>query len=268
MFVVNVAAYLLLLLLWLWGISAWMSGYTRHGESIKVPHLRGFHISEGGVLAAAEGLELIISDSIYVENMPGGTITEQNPDSGFNVKDGRKIYVTVSTYGIPKIILPNLKYDDKRNVVSQLEMLGFRIGETKYIPSTCVDCLEFFEMKGNEIQPGARLNNGATIDLVLGGGKSDRFIPVPDLRGMHLQEAIAFLRRCSLSTGNLDFEKVAEKDSSIIRVFQQKPEPASPEAVIYLGMPIDLFFTDNPNLMPKTTTDTLELVPLIPDTLQ
>lgn len=256
MFAVNLAIYTLVVLLAVWILSAWMAAYTQHGEGRPVPYVMSHHLSEALRLAEAANLELVISDSIYVEDLPGGTITEQNPDSSMWVKEGRKIYVTVSTYGVPKIVLPNLKYDDQRNVISQLEMLGFRVGEIKYIPSTCVDCLEFYEVTGKEISPGARLNNGTRIDLVLGGGKSDRFIPIPKLLGMKQEEAVSFLRRCSLSVGFLRIEEMEGKDSSLLRVYKQEPMPRGDSAIIYLGMPINLFFTDKATLIPAAASDT------------
>jgi beta-lactam-binding protein with PASTA domain len=262
MFAVNLLAFIVLLALLFWGLSSWMSGYTLHNTGIAVPHLRGYHLSEARLIATAADLELVVSDSIYVENVPGGTITEQHPDSGTKVKSGRKLYVTLSTYNIPKIVLPNLKYDDQRNVISQLEMLGFRVGEIKYVPSTCVDCLEYYEQKGAEVLPGSRLNNGATIDLVLGGGKSDRFIPIPDLRGMKLEEALAFLKRCSLSIGRVNIEPLVSADSNQLFVYKQTPEALPASEVIYLGMPVDLYFTDNTDLLPTNTVDTDTVVPL------
>jgi beta-lactam-binding protein with PASTA domain len=42
-------------------------------------------------------------DSVYVQDVAPGTIVEQDPDPGTNVKEGRVIYLTMVTLQAPNV---------------------------------------------------------------------------------------------------------------------------------------------------------------------
>ena len=77
---------MLLFILGIWALFQYLNSYTLHGEEIKVPDLRGYHVSEIENLLINESLNYVIVDSIYVEKEGGGMVMEQIPDSGFHVK--------------------------------------------------------------------------------------------------------------------------------------------------------------------------------------
>lgn len=215
------------------------------------------HTSEATSFAEGKKLQLQIADSVFIENEQGGIIVEQYPDSGYLVKDGRKIYVTISAYSAPKVPLPNLKYDDKRNVIAQLKSIGFKIGNIKYIPSNCTDCLEHIEIDSTMIEPGSKLDQGSKIDLVFGGGKSDQFSPVPVLIGMNLEEMSTAIKNAGLKIGSVipDAEYSSE-DSLLIRVYKQIPTHDQKD-LLFLGSAMQVFLTTDDNKIPEITIDSL-----------
>lgn len=249
-FWINIGVYVLLLFALIYGLFAYLNSYTLHGKEIKVPHLRGYHISEIESILSAEKLTHIIVDSIYVENENGGMVTEQIPDSGFMVKEGRKIYLTVSAYNTPKIPLPNLKFDDKRNVIAQLTAIGFKIDSISYIPSECEDCLEFVEINGKRIKPGARIDIGSSLDLIFGGGKSDQFTSIPNLLGMSWFDAEETIKQTGLKISVVVPDKeFSAEDTATSFVYKQIPE-ASIEPTAYLGSSIQIFVSTEDNKRP------------------
>jgi beta-lactam-binding protein with PASTA domain len=253
-FWVNIGVYLVLLVIGIWAYFLYLGTKTNHGEQIHVPLLIGYHITEAQNILTQENLRDTVIDSIYVEDTPGGMVVEQNPDSGFAVKSGRKIYLTLSSYQAPKIPVPNLKSDSKRNAISQLTSMGFKIGELRYIPSICEDCVMSIEIDSNEIEPGTRLDIGTKLDLVLGGGASDQFVPVPYLIGTPLKQLENTVLNTGLILGSVVPDEEIE-DSSKALVYKQMPEPGSGE--VRIGTPINLFLTTDRNKLPENALDSL-----------
>lgn len=55
-----------------------LSSYTKHGESLPVPNLKGLTIEKAIALLRSRGLRYSI-DSVYINGLTGGIITEQDP---------------------------------------------------------------------------------------------------------------------------------------------------------------------------------------------
>lgn len=252
-FWINIGVYLVLLVLGITGYFYYLGVKTHHGEKIAVPHLIGYHITEAANLLQQNNLRDTIIDSIYVENKPGGMIVEQNPDSGLFVKDGRKIYLTLSSYNAPQIPVTNFKWEPKRNVITQLTSMGFKIGNIRYIPSVCEDCLEFIEIDSVKIEPGTMLDIGTKLDLVLGGGSSDQFMMVPNLLRTRLVDLHETVINTGLIMGSVvpDAEFDAE-DSLKAMVYRQDPEFGTDS--VFIGSAITLYLTTDSTKLPELPT--------------
>ena len=258
-FWVSIGVYLVLLIVGIWALLTYLDVITLHGETVKVPNLRTYHETELENLLKVEGLKYQIMDSVFVENSQGGLVIEQTPDSGALVKDGRKIYVTISAYDAPKVTVPNLQYDDKRNVIAQFQSIGLKVGVISYIPSACVDCLERVEKDSIEVIPGEKLDQGTSVDLVFGGGKSDQFIPVPTLIGLSFEEAKERVMQAGLVIGSTIIDdEFSGEDSVDAKVFRQIPGFANDE-ILFLGSAVQLFFTLDSNKIPEIPIDSLEM---------
>jgi len=256
-FWVNLGVFLVLFVIGIWALFSYLDSRTLHGEEIKVPLVMGYHITEAGNLLEQEQLGYKIMDSIYVEKLAGGMVVEQNPDSGMMVKEGRKIYVTLSSYATPKIPVPSVNSDQKRNVIAQLTSMGFKVGKIRYVPSICEDCLLYFEIDSVKVKPGTRLDIGSKLDLVLGGGASDQFIPIPYL----INERLIGLEETVLNTGLIPGSIVVDgefssEDSIQAFVYKQIPEPGGND--VHLGSAITLFVTTDHNKLPNGELDTLQ----------
>ena len=69
--------------------------YTRHGEAVVVPDVKGMTVAEAGTVFGNRGLACVVSDSTYVKDKPAGCILDYNPAAGQKVKEGRIIYLTM-----------------------------------------------------------------------------------------------------------------------------------------------------------------------------
>lgn len=146
-----------------------LSATTHHGESVEVPKIVGKSMAEAEEILDDADLEYKITDSVFVENMPKGAVVSQIPEAKEHVKDGRTIYITINASNAPKVDMPNLVNQSKRQALGTLEALGLRY-ELAYSPDICVDCVLSQLYHGKVISPGFRIAKGEVITLVLGGG--------------------------------------------------------------------------------------------------
>ena len=96
-FWINLIAMVIVVALVLFGVLKGLDIYTRHGEAVVVPNVKGMGVAEAEKMFRNQGLTCIVSDSSYVKNLPAGCILEHNPAAGQKVKEGRTIYLTINT---------------------------------------------------------------------------------------------------------------------------------------------------------------------------
>ncbi len=165
----NLLAMLVVAVGLLYGVKVWLDDYTRHGEVIEVPDVRGKTPLAAGNTLQIFGLRAEIADSSYDSSLPAGIIISQKPSPGSRVKEGREIQLTINSRTAPTMVVPDIAGNSSvREAQVRLEELGFRLGS--------VECVEgdagwVYGMKcnGREIQNGEQVPIGATIVLLVGG---------------------------------------------------------------------------------------------------
>ncbi|MCB9170904.1 MAG: PASTA domain-containing protein [Flavobacteriales bacterium] len=240
----------------------WMKGYTRHGQAVRIPDLAGLALNEARDLLRSRGLEIMVIDSVYSDEAPKGTVVDQDPNKGLDVKPGRKVYVVLNAMQPKMLNMPHLVDLSKRQAISVLEIVGLKVKDLRYKPDACVDCVLEQLYEGAPIAPDARIRRGEAVTLVLGSGLSGERVPVPDMTGLTLAELGAVLNMASLNMG-----VVAEcrgcntsGDSAFARVYRQSPTPG-PNNWIPMGGLIDIWLTaDTAGLRPERPPgDTLSI---------
>jgi beta-lactam-binding protein with PASTA domain len=242
-----VVALLLVLLGWIW-----LRAYTRHDESVNVPDLKGMTIQEASV--ALEGHELLVEviDSVYNDELPKGTVVDQDPPAGREVKPDRRVYVVMNAMEPKMINMPALVNLSKRQAISVMEIVGLKVKEMQYRPDPCVDCVVAQLYKGKPIEAEARVRRGESITLVLGSGANGERVLVPDLRGSSMADVRMVLNMSSLNLGVVVECRGCNTsaDSAFARVFRQSPAAAS-NNLIAMGSTIDVWLdTDTTGLKP------------------
>lgn len=166
----NIVAMIALVVLIIAGTMHWIKGYTLHGQYIQVPDICGMsEESAAGVLIKA-GLSYEISDVRYDKSMKAGSIIEQNPKSGSNVKNGRKIYLTINSGNQPTKAIPDLAENSSlREAQSRLKALGFHTSETERIDGD-LDWVYGIKYNGKTVQAGTQVPEGSTLTIVAGNG--------------------------------------------------------------------------------------------------
>ena len=149
----------------------WLNITTNHGSFEIVPDLKGKSLSVATMEVEENNLVLQVQDSAnYNPDYPKFSVIDQEPAAGNQVKDGRKIYITLNPSGYRKILVPDLKERTFRQAKPTLEALGFKIGKLKYVDNIAKDMVLKMEHKGKTISPGEKLPKTSVIDLVLGNG--------------------------------------------------------------------------------------------------
>ena len=149
-----------------------LSFKTNHDQKIVVPDLAKLSLEEADQLLKKENLKFKVIDSAsFNPDFPPNSVMEQNPEAGDFVKDGRKIYLTLNASSYRKVAIPELIGKTKRQVVTHLKSIGFRIGSSNYIPDIGRDVVRKLTVGGNEVKPGDLIPKNTVIDLVSGDGK-------------------------------------------------------------------------------------------------
>ena len=85
------------------GIFKWfLPSYTHHGEVIYVPSLENKTMEEVIKTLDEYDLRYVITDTVYSPNHEANCVVTQTPKAQAEVKEGRKIYLTLNQSGRPK----------------------------------------------------------------------------------------------------------------------------------------------------------------------
>ena len=149
----------------------WLKSYTHHGDFETVPQLKGKSLDVVEIELDDNNLKMVVQDSAnYNPNYPAYSVIEQQPEAGAQVKENRKIYLTLNPSGYRKIGVPNIIRRTYRQAKPTLEALGFEIGNIIYQDDIGKDEVLGIKYKGETILPGTLLQKTSKIDLVLGNG--------------------------------------------------------------------------------------------------
>ena len=145
----------------LFGVLKGLDIYTRHGEAVIVPDVKGMGVEEAEKMFRNRGLVCIVSDSSYVKTLPAGCILEYNPAAGQKVKEGRTIYLTINTIEVPLHIVPDVADNSSlRQAEARILASGFKLAEIQYIPGE----------KDRQLSIGEKVPTGAVLTLMVGDG--------------------------------------------------------------------------------------------------
>ncbi|MEI7829190.1 MAG: PASTA domain-containing protein [Prolixibacteraceae bacterium] len=221
------AILLTFVLLWLTMLS--LSFYTHRGESLAIPDFTGMTMEDAAQVAKKMHLRFEVEDSVYKADRKVGTILMQNPGAGHKIKSGRMIYLTLVSSVPGQEEVPKLTDISLRQARVILESKGFALGRVDFIPSEFNDLVLEQKNLGIPVLPGAKLNNGATIDLVVGQNSGSNETFVPDFAGLTMAEVLALLQAKQLQSGvvNYDASVTNQSDSMTAKVVSQFPQADS-----------------------------------------
>ena len=171
-FWLNLIAMMAVVILLLFGVLKWLDVYTRHGEAVVVPDVKGMTVGEAEMLLRNHGLVCVVSDSNYVKNKLAGSILELNPSAGQKVKEGRTIYLTINTLDVPLRLVPDVADNSSvRQAQAKILAAGFKLSESELISGE-KDWVYGVKYKGRQLSMGDKVPVGATLTLLVGDGET------------------------------------------------------------------------------------------------
>jgi len=172
-FLIQVGITIVSVLLFIFILQWWLAYTTNHDQKIQVPDLNKMSLADVEAKLKELNLDFIVIDSAsYNPNYPNRSVIEQTPEAGDFVKEKRKIYLTLNPSKYRDITIPDLNGRTKRQAMTQLQSIGFKIGKFTYIPDIGKDVVRGLRSKGKRLKPGTKLPKNSVIDLILGDGKS------------------------------------------------------------------------------------------------
>ena len=215
--------------------------YGRVGQEYPTPYVVGQYVDDLDDMDYGDlNLEFVIIDSIYQKNHRGGFILRQDPDSGSLIKNGRKIYLTVTSFVPDNAIVPDLRSLSVRHAISQLENVGLHGGRITIVDDPHHVVLQQ-KYKGRNVNEGRRLEKGAMIDLVVGRGSGSGMSIAPYLVGMSPTKARSNILSASLNVGAEHYDGITDMSRAI--VYKQSPSYTGRAEVAY-GTGIELWYCD------------------------
>jgi eukaryotic-like serine/threonine-protein kinase len=227
--------------------------YTHHGQALSVPNFTGLTLEEVQLKAKKNKMRIEITDSVFNNNRPKGTVIEQDPKEGFKVKKNRRIFLVINANNPEKVKMPNIVGVSHRQAEAVLKNAGLEIGRLIHVPDIAVNNVLKQKFNGEEIIEGEMVPKGSKIDLILGMGLSNQKTQIPDLDHYTLERAKNRILRSALNTGAIIYDEsiIDGTDSIEARVWRQYPS-FKENKLIRLGSTVDLWLTvDSAILYPE-----------------
>jgi eukaryotic-like serine/threonine-protein kinase len=211
----------LLLLLSIFYFYAYLPNVTNHGESITVPNIEGLPVQKVEAFLAKHDLRFEVNDSAYSSQYPPLTVLKQYPSPGSQVKENRKVYVSVNRVNPPTVQMPDILNTSLINAEAVLRGSELKRGKIMLVRGPFLNLVQEIRIRGNRVTPGAPVPKGTVIDLVVMDGGSV-YLPTPNVLDFSYEDARFSLIGSNL---NLNVRLVGDTTGMNAVVLKQKPGP-------------------------------------------
>ena len=249
-----------LLIIALFVVQIMLSVFTRHNKYKQVPEFTGMHLTEALQAADDYGLRMEINDSLYVPAFDGGTVLEQKPAAGTEVKSGRRIFVTVNSYHQKMVTVPYVTGYSLRQAKNNLESVGLEIAELRFEEDIAANYVLGQRVNGQEVREGSdmQVELGSGVVLTIGMNETNATAMMPDLTGLVLREAKSRLWENGFNVGNINMDSdIDMSNQNTARVYGQSPQPGE---FVNMGQKIMLRLTLDDDKVAQTAVAVRELM--------
>lgn len=190
-----------------------LTGGTRR---LSVPEVVNTNLDAATARLESMGLSLEVAEKVYDDNTLPGTIVEQKPQEGTQVKNGETVSVVVCL-GPESAAVPDLDGMTQEEAANALAPLGLHVGVVTHRQDSDAPRGTVIEQYPDQ---GEVLENGGTVDLTLSDQPLMR--DVPNVLGKTLEETRQRLKEYDLQLGDVHYEYATGYD--VGEVFRQSPE--------------------------------------------
>lgn len=177
-FIKNICIFIATVLVFILLITQGLKWYTHHTEKISVPSVEGMTVAEAKKIIKERGLEAVVNDSTFEcasksikpgQIIPGG----QQPTPGYQVKKGRKIYLTYLAYTKQPATMPNINGESVETAKSLILGAGLIPGKITEREHPHKGLVLEAKFNGARVSAGKQLHKGDIIDLIIGKGENN-----------------------------------------------------------------------------------------------
>ena len=176
---------------------------------------------------------MLDSTGDYSTDVPAGRVLTQYPETGTEVKKGRRIWVRISK-GLKSVELPALRGLSLRQAEITLQQLGLKVGRVREVRNAIFPAGAVI---GTSPAANATLEKGREVNIELSQGKDAVPAGMPSLVGMSLSQAKKEIKELDLSLGKVTYKKEARSLPNT--VLSQSPAAGGD----YKGRSVDLVVT-------------------------
>jgi beta-lactam-binding protein with PASTA domain len=166
-----------------------LNACTHHGKEVTIPDVRGFHLEEAATYIKIRTLKYEVTESLFVKGTEPGTILETVPSIGSSVKEGRTIYLKVSSYIAKLFTVPDVMDMSQRQAVSLLSSTGFENVTIKSVPGKYRDLVVGLESKGRTLTVGDKIQASTRLTLLVCSGTGQEYINLDSETEAPIEEA-------------------------------------------------------------------------------
>jgi beta-lactam-binding protein with PASTA domain len=234
---------------------------TRHGRVIAVPDFRGMNIVDARHVADVADLNIIVRDSIFDVDLPGGTVVDQLPRTSdvrdVTVKPGRKVYLTINAYSRRMVDVPYVAKQTLRQALNQLEREGLTVQKIVYEPDlTSTDYVLRQLVDGKEIHPESKIKVavGTGVVLYVSYRSEEQNTSVPRLVGLSFAQAKSAVWDNGLNIGKVIYDESVE-DIVMRRKARVYKQSLRQSSSVSRGCELSLYLTCDEELLEKSSIE-------------
>ena len=227
-------------------VTAGLSWYTKHGQSQSVQDYEGMHMKDARKTARRNNFRLVVNDSVFMIDREPNIIIAQTPKKDSEVKENRRIYVTVTSVTAPLVPLPSLVGNyDYDQYTRKLQRLGlkYKIREKKFDRRLEENTILYFyfneeKITDQRLNRGVKVPKGSVLEFVVSERNTGR-VEIPNLVCKRLHEAVFLLSSNDLVQGDL----YGPTDDNAY-IYRMEPE-YKPGAMVGVGTRIHLYLQED-----------------------
>jgi eukaryotic-like serine/threonine-protein kinase len=194
---------------------------TNHGQNITVPKLKDMKLDDIEDYLDDRNLRYEVSDCVFVAGATPLTVISHFPKEGAKVKEGRKIYITITAERAPLIQMPKVTDLSLHSAEMQLKQVGLMKGQVIWKPDLAENTVLEQQFNGIKVEPGSKIPKGSMIDLVVGNGAGSAQIDIPNIVGKPFDEAELLIKGSNLEVGTVIYDD--KSDKPVGTVIKQNP---------------------------------------------
>lgn len=156
-----------------YGALRWLDTYTRHGEAVVVPDVKGMKMDEAEEFFRNSNLRYNVIDSVFSKDVEPGAVVELVPAAGQKVKEGRIVFITVNALTSQMATIPEVEDLSFRQAYALLKARGFEKIEIEYVAGEYKDLAVAVELRGRKLEKGEHVPLTAPLVLKVSSGEAE-----------------------------------------------------------------------------------------------